>query len=378
MNKGPANTLSVQVPAFLTELPPYKNNALKSLYRRTAFFLYILLCRMRRIERPLHVVLVTNAKCNSSCTYCYGSYGVRDAGREFTTQELIEIIDELWKMGTKNLTVHGGEALLRSDIGLLLNYMKHKGFYVSINTNGILVPQKIDALRCVDSICISLDGTQEHNDRYRGKGSFRVAVEAMKIIVKNRIPLVAHSTLTRASQNDVEYLAQLMRDIGGRLQFSILYNIENLDDRTIILSDSEIRQALHRILDCKRKGYPIYYSERVLETSLRWPFSYDRQYCTTVSDRQQIRCFHGSLKYQIDADGRVVTCWKHNDTDAPNIRDLGLKEALRQCGRRKTCMHCTFLANNEHNALFSLGFKNVLYMMGVQVQDALKIKWARK
>ena len=98
---------------------------------------------LRRIE-PVIVILVVNNGCNMRCTYCFGEYSRRENFRDFTTQELKNIIDELYKIGTRNMVVHGGETLLRDDIGEIVDYLKSKRIYVSLVTNGVLLPKKIN------------------------------------------------------------------------------------------------------------------------------------------------------------------------------------------------------------------------------------------
>ncbi len=366
---------------YLKSFPPYKNSAFRSLCKRGIFFLNIVWARIWRLSKPLWVILVTNNGCNLSCSYCYGCYGEsRKDVKDFTTEELIRIIDELWSIGTRNLTVHGGESLLRKDIGLLLNYMKHKGFYVSLNTNGYFVPQMIEELKVVDCICVSLDGKEENNDKHRGKGCFKKAVEAMKVIVDNRIPLVVHATLTRDNMNDIEYLAGLTEKMGGRLQFSILYNADKFSRSDLVMNDRQTRWVLGEILRIKEKGYPIYYSSRTLKAALDWPYPHDEKFYVCAGEKlpdsykTRIRCLHGVLKYYLDADGKVFTCWRHARADAPNIRQAGIKKAFQICRNNNTCHYCAFLSNNEHNALFGLIPDSTFDMIKLQVQDSSKIK----
>ena len=37
-----------------------------------------------------------------------------------------------------------------------------------------------------------------------------------------------------------------------------------------------------------------------------------------------------------------MTCWAHNDTDAPNVKALGLKGALDQCKKNKIANFVVF------------------------------------
>ncbi|MDP2923278.1 MAG: radical SAM protein, partial [Candidatus Omnitrophota bacterium] len=150
---------------YLISLPRYKNNTIKSALSRALFFLSILYCRIFRVDKPVFIVLVTNEQCNLKCTYCYGNYGQRDKYENYSTRYLLKIIDELKELGTRLLTLHGGESLLRRDIGEVINYAKLRGFYISLNTNGYLIPNKIKELICIDNIILSLDGREENNDK---------------------------------------------------------------------------------------------------------------------------------------------------------------------------------------------------------------------
>lgn len=364
---------------YLTKLPRYKNTPLKSIINRGKFFLSLMYCRFFKIDKPLFIVLVTNNSCNFKCTYCYGDYGHRKGIADFSTIKLLKIIDELKEMGTKILTLHGGESLLRKDFGEILNYAKLKGFYVSLNSNGTFVPRKITELKCLDNLCISMDGNEDSNDKNRGKGSFKQAITALEVARQNKIPIVVSATLTMDNMNDMEFLADLGKNIGFRIQYSILYNFEDLN-KDIVMSDRKIRQVTNKVLNLKKQGYPIYYADNVLISAIQWPESYDSVRFFTKKDSDYTKhlrlvpCYHGKLKYQIDADGRVVPCWAHNDPNAPNVNKLGLKEALNQCKRNKDCEFCCFLANNEHNAVMHMSPKNIIEMLLLQVIDALKIK----
>jgi len=364
---------------YLSKQPRYHNTPLKSMYHRAIFFLSLVYCRFSGINKPIFVVLVTNNLCDFKCTYCYGNYGHRKGIPDFTTKELLKIIDELKGMGTRILTLHGGESLLRKDFGEILNYAKLKGFYVSVNSNGTLVPKRIDELKCVDNLCISMDGREESNDKNRGKGSFKKAVAAIETAIEKSIPVVVSATLTKDNMMDMEYLAELGKEKGFRIQYSILYNSNEVDN-SLIMSGREVRRTTKKIYNLKKQGYPIYYSDNVLRSAVQWPESYDVRYFTKedseyTKNLNLVPCYHGKLKYQIDADGRVVTCWAHDAPDAPNIKTLGLKEALRQCNENKNCEYCCFLANNEHNAVMHMSPKNVLWMMALQIAESLKIKW---
>ncbi len=361
---------------FLRSLPRHRNTAVKSAWSRARVFTGLAWCRALGLKRPVFVVLVTNNHCDLKCTYCYGDYGNRRGYRDYTTAELLRMIDELWALGTRLLTIHGGEAMLRKDIGEIVNYCKLKGFYVSFNTNGFQVPQRIDEIRTVDTLVVSLDGREENHDVHRGAGSFRTALRAIDAGVEHGIPTVISSTLTREVMHDLEYVAELAAGRGVRVQYSILYNPESERVTDMRMSESETRVVARHILDLKRRGYPVYYSDNVLRTTIHWPAAHDEKFgktdMKTTKDFRLVPCYHGRLKFQIDADGRVVECWATDHADAPNIRQYGVAGALDRCADSKKCYHCTLMANNEHNAFMHMSPRNLWNIFRIQVADSLK------
>lgn len=380
-----------EIMSYLKTLPRYRNSFLKSAWYRLVFFLSVLYCRTLNVDKPLFIVLVTNNNCNLNCTYCYGEYGTKTAEKNYSTKKLLQMIDDLKAMGARLLTMHGGEALLRKDFGEVLNYAKLKGFYISVNTNGYLVPKKLDELKCADTVVLSLDGTRENNDKYRGKGCFDKVIAALDSLETIRMPTVISATLTDDTLDDMDFLANLAVERNVRVQYSVLYNDQYLEKKTgrRLSSDQVIRKTTTRIKELRKMGYPVYYCDSVLDATINWPERYEekREYSlddlSQMTDSQRnnpnfIPCYHGRLKYQIDADGRVIRCWAKNKPDAPNIHSLGLEGALREVNCDNYCQHCTYLANNEHNALLNLDLKSIVHISGIQFVDALKFLTAGK
>jgi MoaA/NifB/PqqE/SkfB family radical SAM enzyme len=205
-------------------------------------------------------------------------------------------------------------------------------------------------------------------------------MEAIDSVKKNNLPIVVSATLTKDNMKDMELLAQLAKEKGFRIQYSILYNSGSLKEECsdIVMSDKEIRETNQKILELKKRRFPIYYSYNVLKLAIQWPVPYDKRYFTENEKLpEKIRlqpCYHGKLKYQIDADGRVVTCWAHDYANAPNIKELGVSEAIKKCHDDDKCNYCAFLANNEHNAVMHLSPRNIWNILCIHVLDSLKIK----
>ncbi|MFH1305593.1 MAG: radical SAM protein, partial [Candidatus Omnitrophota bacterium] len=138
--------------------------------------LNILKCKLTGVYKPLVVLLFMTDRCNLRCKYCEGDWSGRRI-KDFTTDEILRIIDECKELGAYHFIIHGGEILLRNDIGRIIDYMKGKDLYVNLITNGILLPKWINEIKKVDSLCISLDGREENHDFVRGKGSYSAAMK---------------------------------------------------------------------------------------------------------------------------------------------------------------------------------------------------------
>ena len=117
---------------------------------------------------PLSVTFIITYRCNFSCRYCKI---FRFKEEEMRTGQIISMIDQLISSGMRRFSINGGEPLLREDIGEIIGYAKRKGLLVTVFTNGYLVSEKIDALRELDIMLISLDGPREVHDAQRMPGA---------------------------------------------------------------------------------------------------------------------------------------------------------------------------------------------------------------
>src|SRR4030095_8368452 len=90
---------------------------------------------------------------------------------------------------TAGFLLGGGEPFLHRDIMPFVEFIKEKGMYCSINTNGTYLPR--DSRRLVDlgvdAIMVSVDGPREIHDRIRGmNGSFQKIADGVKAVREAR------------------------------------------------------------------------------------------------------------------------------------------------------------------------------------------------
>lgn len=72
--------------------------------------------------------------CNLRCSYCDTKYALENnLGEELSIQRIVEEVD---KIGFKNITITGGEPLIHKDIEELISKLLNKGYNINIETNG--------------------------------------------------------------------------------------------------------------------------------------------------------------------------------------------------------------------------------------------------
>ena len=135
------------------------------------------------LQAPICLTWELTYACNLSCVHCLSSSGRRDP-RELTTAECMAVIDELQRMQVFYVNIGGGEPTVRPDFWALVDYATGHDVGVKFSTNGVKITPEIArrlAGRDYVDVQISLDGaTPEVNDAVRGRGSYEVALRAMR------------------------------------------------------------------------------------------------------------------------------------------------------------------------------------------------------
>lgn len=72
--------------------------------------------------------------CNLHCSYCDTRYGCE--GANFQIMSIPEIMDKVYELGVKSITITGGEPLIHSGIQNLIKMLIKEGFWVNVETNG--------------------------------------------------------------------------------------------------------------------------------------------------------------------------------------------------------------------------------------------------
>lgn len=135
-------------------------------------------------------------KCNLKCSYCKLCNAEIDYQKSLST---IKNMKESW------VYITGGEPLLLDNIFEICKEIKSYGKKVGITTNG--TTDKIDIIKYVNRLGVSIDGNQAYHEKYRGIGTYNKAVSFLKECV-GKVETVIMTTLTDRIMQE-KYITEL-------------------------------------------------------------------------------------------------------------------------------------------------------------------------
>ncbi|NOY70663.1 MAG: 12,18-didecarboxysiroheme deacetylase [Deltaproteobacteria bacterium] len=216
-------------------------------------------------KKPVVVWNITR-QCNLKCIHCYAKADSGKAENELSTAEGMALIDDLAEMGAPVLLLSGGEPLMREDMPDLAAYAVKKGMRAVISTNGTLIsPEKAKILKEIglSYVGISIDGTSEINDRFRGiNGAFSAALKGVKNCQAAGIKVGLRFTINRFNVDEIPALFDILEEM--RIPRICFYHLVYAGRGSTLVNDDlsheQTRKAVDLIMDRTKalhdKGIP--------------------------------------------------------------------------------------------------------------------------
>jgi len=150
-------------------------------------------------------------RCNLRCKHCYIENKVSN---ELSVSDIRNILREFEEMQGLRVLITGGEPLLHSrfhEINKMLpNFFVRKVLF----TNGLLLRKELLRRLNVDEIQISIDGLEDGHDSMRGKGTFRAAMEAVKLSIDSGFEVSISTMIHPGNLEDFPVMERLFKSIG--------------------------------------------------------------------------------------------------------------------------------------------------------------------
>ncbi|APH38131.1 12,18-didecarboxysiroheme deacetylase [Methanohalophilus halophilus] len=218
------------------------------------------LLQFSKDKKPVVVWNITR-KCNLKCIHCYAQADDKDFEDELSTEEGKRLIDDLAEFKTPVILFSGGEPLVRKDLPELAEYAVSKGLRAVISTNGTLIDmdmaKKLKEIG-LSYVGISIDGTEETNDRFRGQqGAFKKALEGVHNCMKAGIKVGLRFTINKSNFREIPAIFDLLEEEGiPRICFyHLVYAGRGSDLIKQDLTHEESRETLDLIMDRTKQLY---------------------------------------------------------------------------------------------------------------------------
>lgn len=171
------------------------------------------------------VVLEMTYNCNNKCEYCYN--GIYKESDLLSINEIKNLIEECKEIGVMHLSFTGGEPFLRRDLLDIIEYAHKSKFYITIQTNGTLINEEIaERLSRYSpiSVAVTIHSAYQniHDSFTKVNGSYKKAINGIKILSEYRIPVTMRCVVTNKNYDGLKEYIKLAKKLNVRYNISPL------------------------------------------------------------------------------------------------------------------------------------------------------------
>ncbi len=322
-----------------------------------------------RISSLPIVILMPHSSCNCRCVMCDIWKGNKNT-KQLTKKDFEVILVSLEKLGTRQVVLSGGEALLHSDFFSLCNILQKEKIKITLLTTGLTLRKHADELvHSVSDIIISLDGDETiHNQVRNIPGAYAKLKEGVQYI-KSQHPqfkITGRTVIHKMNYHIWPQIIESAKDIGlDQISFlpadvssqafnrEIPWN-EGRQDEVRIPKDE--LPALNSVIEGLIENYSLEFAHRYIAESpdkIRKIYAYYSA-LEGLNDFPFKRCNAPWVSTVVEPDGTVRPCFFHEAIG--NIREHSLHDILngpRALEFRRsldmktniTCMKCVCYLN---------------------------------
>lgn len=298
---------------------------------------------------PIGVTFELTWLCNLACTYCDRHTPMAN---EMTREQIFRAFAEFHALGMRKVSLDGGDPLTHRDVDAIVEWLVARRIVVGMNTNGILVPRKIETIRKLESVTISLDGPRAAHDAMRGAGSFDKALEGARLAKAAGVHTEFTCTVGRHNAHLVEDTLAIAESMRIELVFqpalNSLFTGNARDGSKWLADESMIHDAFARVEELKRARRGVGNAW----TSLRHFRQFPRE--------SRPPCAAGWVVCTMDPEGVLFPCGQLDRSDRSNsVTRLGAARAFKNLSRTG-CGECWCARLLEENYAWGMRVDKML------------------
>jgi hopanoid biosynthesis associated radical SAM protein HpnH len=221
-----------------------------------------------RKRYPLVLMLEPLFRCNLACAGCGKiQYPAHILKKELTPEQCFRAVDEC---GAPMVSIPGGEPLMHSQIGKIVEGLVARQKYIYLCTNALLLKEKLDLFKPSKYLTFSVhvDGEREHHDfSVCREGGYDLAIDGMKEALRRGFRVTTNTTLfDGADPNSVREHFDQMMELGVEgMMLSPGYSYDKAPDQKHFLGRARTRKLFKAILSNRKKSWQFNQSPLFLE-----------------------------------------------------------------------------------------------------------------
>lgn len=286
---------------------------------------------------PVHAVWEITLACDLKCQHCGSRAGSRRP-QELSTEECQDLIRQLARLGTREVTLIGGEAYLRRDWLDIIREIRAQGMDCTMQSGGLHLTEeriRLAAEAGLQAAGVSIDGLSEVHDKLRGvKGSFDAALNALRLFKDYGLTSSVNTQITSLVIPQLRELMNLYIDAGAsnwQIQLTVAMG-RAADHPELLLQPYELLDLMPLLAELYQEG-----SDRGFliqpGNNIGYFGPYESLWRGSGDDRVHwTSCNAGQNTIGIEADGTIKGCPSLPTTPygGGNIRDLTLEHIWKK------------------------------------------------
>src|SRR5512146_2066645 len=222
----------------------------------------------RRRRYPLVLMLEPLFRCNLACAGCGKiQYPAHILKKELSPEECFRAVEEC---GAPMVSIPGGEPLMHSQIGVIVEGLVARKKYIYLCTNAHLLKEKIDLFKPSKYLTFSVhvDGERDHHDfSVCREGGYDQAIEGMKEALRRGFRVTTNTTLfDGADPNSVRAHFDQMMELGVEgMMLSPGYSYDKAPDQKHFLGKARTKRLFRAILANRKNTWQFNQSPLFLE-----------------------------------------------------------------------------------------------------------------
>ena len=282
---------------------------------------------------PVHIVWEITLACDLKCMHC-GSRAGHVRSRELSTEECLDLVRQFARLGTREITLIGGEAYLRKDWLKIISEINSNGIQCTLQSGGLHLTderlrQAADA--GLAAAGVSIDGLKDLHDRLRGvAGSFDKAMEALRNARKYGLTTSVNTQITSHVMPQLAEMQELFIEAGAshwQIQLTVAMG-RAADNPELLLQPYELLELMPLLADLYKKGVDRGF---LMQPGNNIGYFGPYESLWRGSGDEQVHwsgCNAGQNTVGIEADGTIKGCPSLPTTaySGGNIRDLTARQ----------------------------------------------------